>query len=77
MFYKTLNSFSAAFICSSENTFYDLSDWRNIAVALLPKQSVMFVGHLILEILLIDRQAINMYFSSVCRVLNMFVWETE
>jgi hypothetical protein len=79
VFYKIVNAFSAAFICSSENTFYDLSDLRKIVVALLPKQSVMFEGHLILEILLIrvDRQLINMCFSSVCRVLNVLIWETK
>ena len=31
-----------------------MSDLGKIAVALLPKQSVMIVGHLILEILLIE-----------------------
>lgn len=77
MFYKIVYIFSAAFICSSEYTLCDLSDLGEIAMVLLPKQSVMFVGHLISEILLLDRQPINMCFSSVCRVLNVLVWETK
>lgn len=77
VFYKIVNAFSAEFISSSENTFYDLSDLGKIALALLPKQSIMIVGHLILEILLINRRPINMCFSSVLRVLNALVWETK
>jgi hypothetical protein len=74
---QIVNALSGAFICSSEYTFYDLSDFGKIAVALLLKQSVMIVGHLSLEILLIDRQPINVCFGSVCRVLNVLVWETK